>query len=214
MGKRREPRTEKSLPVRIFGTDADGQIFSEKVTTVNVSQHGAEISGLKATLKLDDIVGLSHGPNKSQFQIKWIGTAGTAKASHMGLLNLHPDKAFWDFSLPAEAHDEFQGRGGAERRKYPRVHCSISVELHPENASIIWGKASDVSVGGCYVEMPIPLAPGTKLKVGIWIGKDKLWATGLVTNSTPGFGIGLRFADMAEADARRIAEFLKTVKDR
>jgi PilZ domain len=213
MGNRREPRTEKNLAVRIFGTDADGQIFSEKVTTVNVSQHGAEISGLTASLKLDDIVGLSHGPNKSQFQIKWIGQAGTPKADHAGLLNLHPDKAFWDFSLPAVAQDEFQGRR-AERRKYPRVHCSISVELHPENTSIIWGKASDVSVGGCYIEMPIPLAPGTKLKVGIWIGKDKLWAAGLVTNSTPGFGVGLKFSEMADTDTRRIAEFLKSIKDR
>jgi PilZ domain len=213
MGKRREPRTEKNLPVRIFGTDADGQIFSEKVTTVNVSQHGAEISGLKALLKLDDIVGLSHGPNKSQFQIKWIGQAGTPKANHVGLLNLHPDKAFWDFFLPAVAQDEFQGRR-AERRKYPRVRCTTSVELHPEDASIIRGNASDLSIGGCYIEMPTPLVVGTKLKVGLWLGTEKVWATGLVTNSTPGFGVGVKFAEIADADTPRIAEFLKTVKDR
>jgi len=213
MGNRREPRTEKNLPVRIFGTDADGQIFSEKVTTVNVSQHGAEISGLTASLKLDDIVGLSHGPNKSQFQIKWIGQAGTPKAGHVGLLNLHPDKAIWDFSLPAVTQDEFQGRG-AERRKYPRVRCTTSVELHPEDASIIRGNASDLSIGGCYIEMPTPLVVGTKLKVGIWIGKDKLWAAGLVTNSTPGFGVGLKFSEISDADTRRIAEFLKSIKDR
>jgi len=212
MGKRREPRTEKNLPVRIFGTDADGQIFSEKVTTVNVSQQGAEISGLKASLKLDEIVGLSYGPNKSQFQIKWIGAPGTPKAGRMGLLNLHLEKAFWDFSLPGAAQDEFQASTG-ERRRYPRVRCTVSVELLPEDASIIWGKASDLSIGGCYVEMPIPLAPGTKMKVGIWIGNDKLWAVGQVTNSTPGFGVGVKFIEMAEADTRRIAEFLKTVKD-
>jgi hypothetical protein len=212
MGKRREPRTEKNLQVRIFGTDADGQIFSEKVTTVNVSHHGAEINGLKANLKLDDIVGLSYGPNKSQFQIKWTGAAGTPKAGHAGLLNLHLEKAFWDFSMPGLAPDGFQGRG-AERRKYPRVHCTTSVELHPEDASIIRGNASDLSIGGCYIEMPTPLVVGTKLKVGLWLGADKVWATGLVTNSTPGFGVGVKFAEIADADIRHIAEFLKSIKD-
>jgi PilZ domain len=213
MGNRREPRPERSLPVRIFGTDADEQIFSEKVTTVNVSQHGAEISGLKAMLKLDDIVGLSYGPNKSQFQIKWTGAAGTPKAGHVGLLNLHLEKAFWDFSMPGLAPDGFQA-SREDRRKYPRVRCTTSVELHPEDASIIWGKASDLSIGGCYIEMPTPLVLGTKLKVGIWLGADKVWATGLVTNSTPGFGVGVKFAEMAEVDTRRIGEFLKSVKDR
>ena len=213
MGKRRELRTEKDLQVRIFGTDADGHIFSEKVSTANVSQHGAEISGLKASLKMDEIVGLSYGPNKSQFQIKWTGAAGTPKAGHVGLLNLHLEKAFWDFLMPGQAPDGFQARP-EERRRYPRVRCTVSVELHPEDASIIRGNASDLSIGGCYIEMPTPLVLGTKLKVGIWLGADKVWATGLVTNSTPGFGVGVKFAEIAEADTRRIAEFLKNIKDR
>jgi hypothetical protein len=38
MGKRVEPRMPIELPVRIFGTDADGKIFSENVTTIDVSQ--------------------------------------------------------------------------------------------------------------------------------------------------------------------------------
>jgi len=35
MGKRREPRTPIELPVRIFGTDDSGKIFSENVTTMD-----------------------------------------------------------------------------------------------------------------------------------------------------------------------------------
>jgi len=62
--------------------------------------------------------------------------------------------------------------------------------------------------------MPTPLVVGTKLKVGLWLGTDKVWATGLVTNSTPGFGVGVKFAVIADADTRRIAEFLRSIKDR
>jgi hypothetical protein len=38
MGKRREPRKNAQVPVRIFGTDAQGKIFSEKVSTSTVSK--------------------------------------------------------------------------------------------------------------------------------------------------------------------------------
>ena len=56
MGKRREPRKDIKVPVRIFGTDSGGQIFSEKVFTTNVSQHGAEVTGVQAQPNVDEIV--------------------------------------------------------------------------------------------------------------------------------------------------------------
>jgi len=40
MGKRREPRKEIQAPVRIFGTNRSGQVFSEKAVTVNVTSRG------------------------------------------------------------------------------------------------------------------------------------------------------------------------------
>ncbi len=211
MGNRREPRTEKNLPVRIFGTDADGRIFSEKVTTVNVSQRGAEVSGVKATVRLNEVVGLSHNQNKGHFKIKWIGQPHTPKAGNLGLVNVSPEKPFWDFAVPGPATDSFQP-AVVERRKYPRVRCATSVELHPEGAAMIWGKASDLSIGGCYIEMAIPLPPGTKLTVGIWIGEKKCWATGKVTNSTPGFGFGIQFTEIAGKDMQLLSDFVNTVK--
>jgi hypothetical protein len=212
MGNRREPRDEKSLPVRIFGTDADGRIFSEKVTTVNVSRRGVQVSGVKANLRLGETVGLSHNQSKSHFLVKWIGQAGTARAGHVGLLNVNAEKPFWDFPLPAPGPDSFQP-GALERRKHKRVRCTTSVELHPEGAALVWGKASDLSIGGCYIEMAIPLSQGTKLKVGIWTGEKKWWTAGKVTNSTPGFGFGIQFTETTAKDVQLLADFLKTIKE-
>src|SRR5438876_1138219 len=43
-----------------------------------------------------------------------------------------------------------------------------SVELHPQGeTSRIWGKATDLSLGGCFVEMPIPLKQGTTIKMAL-----------------------------------------------
>jgi hypothetical protein len=212
MGNRKEPRNDVVLPVRVFGTDADGRVFSEKTVTVNISQRGMQVSGIKVHLKVGEIVGISHDQNKGRFKVQWVGSQGTPAAGHVGLLNIHPEKPFWTLPVPAAATDTFQP-GAKERRKYTRVRCTTSVELHPEGTSIMWGKASDLSLGGCYVEMPIPLNLGTKVKVGIWMGEAKCWVQSKVTNSTPGFGIGLQFIEMSDSNSELLTEFLKNLKD-
>ncbi len=212
MGNRREPRVDMCLTVRIFGTDADGHIFSEKVTTVNVSRQGVEVSGSKSRPKLDEILGVTVGQNKSHFRVKWVGQAGTVKAGHIGLLNLTPDKLLWEFPLPGPALDRFQ-RQEVERRRYPRVKVTTSVQLYPECGSLIWGTSTDLSLGGCYVEMAIPLQPGTKLRIKVWVGENKFWAAGKVTSSTPGFGIGIQFTEIAENDLQLLTAFLRSIAE-
>jgi hypothetical protein len=200
------------LAVRIFGSDADDRIFSEKVTTVNVSKHGVEVSGSKSKLKLDEIVGVSFAQNKSHFRVKWTAQADTPRGGHIGLLNLTPDKPLWDFPLPGFERDQFQGRG-IERRQNPRLKANISVQIYLEDASAIWGTSTDLGVGGCYVEMPVPLKSGTKLKVKLWVGENKLLAGGKVTNSTPGFGFGVQFTEIAESDLKLLKAFLRSITE-
>src|SRR5258708_1318820 len=70
MGRRRELRREIQTPVRIFGTDSSGQVFSTKAITVNVSQQGIELSGVEPRLSLDEIIGLIYGKNRVHFRVK------------------------------------------------------------------------------------------------------------------------------------------------
>jgi hypothetical protein len=210
MGRRREPRKEIQASVRIFGTDRSGQVFSENVVTVNVSQQGVGLSGVQAKLKLDEIVGLAYGQNRVHYRVKWVGEPGTAREGHVGLHNISPDKPFWDFPLPSPAPDNHQPRV-AEQRKHPRFKCHNSVELHTRDGATFWATIADLSIGGCYVEMTIPLPAGTKVRVGIWIGETKSWADGEVTYSTPGFGTGVKFAKISEPDLERIRQYLGTL---
>jgi hypothetical protein len=208
MGRRREPRKEIQAPVRIFGTSSSGQVFSEKAVTANVSQNGAELSGVQAKLNLDEIIGLTYGKNRVHFRVKWIGQSGTAKAGHVGLLNIAPEKPLWDFPLPSPAPDNHQHRV-AEQRKHPRVKCHNSVELHTQGGASFWATLTDLSVGGCYVEMSIPLPPGTKLRVGIWIGENKCWADCEVAYSTSGLGTGVKFNRISEPDLEELSRPLQ-----
>jgi hypothetical protein len=210
MGKRIHPRMQIAVPVRIFGTDRHGQIFSEKVTTVTVSRSGVELADIQAELKLDEIIGLSYSSNRANFRVKWVGVPKSPKAGHAGLQNIAPEKPLWDFALPDGAVDTYQP-GTVERRKQPRFRCQNSIEVHVHGGASFWGTVSDLSLDGCYVEMPLPLAPGTKLKLGIWFGQNKVTAQAQVIHRTPGLGVGIKFTQITEEDLDHIRRFLQTL---
>jgi hypothetical protein len=211
MGKRREPRKELRVPVRIFGTDSSGQIFTEKVFTVNVSQQGVELEGVQAQPKVDEIVGVTYGQTKAHFRVKWVGQRGSAQAGKVGLLNLSPEKSFWDFPLPPPAFDTAV-RDTKDRRTSPRLKCASSVEVYPTGESApIRTRTADLSLWGCFLEMPNPLPKGTQIRVALWVKEFKLWANAEVVTSTPGFGIGVKFTEIAEQDRNQLKQFLESM---
>jgi len=208
MGNRKEPRKAVQVPVRIFGTDRDGAVFSQKAVTVNVSRSGVELAAVQAQLALDEIIGLTYGSNRVHFRVKWVGQAGTPKAGHVGLLNISPEKALWNFPLPSGPIDAYLP-AQPERRRYPRFRCQNSVEIHVHNGASFWGTVADLSLGGCYVEMPIPLEAGTRVKIGIWLDQqDKAWAEAEVAHRTPGFGVGIHFTEISDQNLDLIRQFL------
>jgi PilZ domain len=210
MGQRREPRKPIEVPVRIFGTDSGGKIFSENVTTVDVSQCGAKLGGVRARLKVEEIIGATYRKNKVHFRVKWAGQPGSLNDGEIGLLNLTPQQPFWDFPLPFEAPDNFSF-ADKDRRRSVRVKCSISAELHPVGQPVIWCKVSDLSVGGCFLEMPIPLPVHTKFDIALWLGETKLRLKGEVASASPGFGMGVRFTGLSPENLELLRRHVQTI---
>jgi PilZ domain-containing protein len=211
MGKRREPRKEITVAVRIFGTDKGGQTFSEKVSTINVSREGVRLSGVQARPNIDEIVGVTYGQTKAHFRVKWVGEPGTPHAGQMGLLNLVPEKVFWDFPLPPPSVDT-SGGSVTERRRSPRLKCASSAEVYPAGVvAPIRTRTSDLSIGGCFLEMSTPVPKKTQVRIALWVKDAKLWANGEVITSSPGFGIGVKFTEIAADDRRQLQEFLDSM---
>jgi hypothetical protein len=211
VGKRKEPRKDIKIAVRIFGTDSSGQIFSEKVFTANVSREGAELSDVHAQLKVDEIIGLTHGQTKGHFRIRWVGPPGSPKSGHVGLQNLSPEKALWDFPLPAPTVDA-TASGLQDRRKHPRFKSVNSIEVYPSGETApIRARTLDISLGGCFVEMPNALEKGLTLKLALWVRDTKLWAQAKVITSTPGYGIGVQFTAMSDMERQKLAQFLDSI---
>lgn len=69
MGKRREPRIQVRLEVRIAGTDASGRPLLQMVTTRDISRHGARLEGIEREFKPGEIISLSYKNNKTRFRV-------------------------------------------------------------------------------------------------------------------------------------------------
>jgi PilZ domain. len=213
MGTRREPRLLVRLPLRIFGTDANGRAFSENVFTADISRHGARLEGVIARALAGEIVGVSYGAKKGRFRVEWLGERGTPRAGQMGLSTTLPHEWTWDANLPPDYIDNFKvaPRSG-ERRRHPRMQCVVSIQLQAEGETApIWAKAIDMSNGGCFIEMPVPLKRGGKVKIAIWIKDSKLWIDGKIASGRPGFGVGVQFAGLTVKDELRLTDFLKSL---
>src|SRR5689334_6834354 len=190
MPTRREHRKDVALAVRIFGTDAHGQVFSESVSTVNVSLEGAMLRGVNLALKPGEIIGLTYGNNKARFRVQWVGQRGSGQEGRIGVRSVLPGKCVWDIALPASQNQE---RRFPVSRQHDRVKCTNAIELRPFGQPPVWSKVGDVSEGGCFVELMIPLQPGTRMKISLWLKDNKVTAEGVVVYSRAAYGVGVRF---------------------
>jgi c-di-GMP-binding flagellar brake protein YcgR len=86
------------------------------------------------------------------------------------------------------------------------------VEVYRTGESVpIRTRTADLSQGGCFLEMPNPLAKGTRVRIALWVKDFKLWASGEVVTSTPGFGIGVKFIEMTEQDRKQLRQFIESM---
>lgn len=114
--------------------------------------------------------------------------------------------------------DIFTPSWGQDRRKYPRLKCFVAVELHLEGSSApIWGNLANTSMGGCFVESVTPVNPGANVEIGLWVSSGKLWVkgvalSGVVTKSSPSYGIRVKFSNLETGERQTLKEFLKYVE--
>ena len=79
------------------------------------------------------------------------------------------------------------------RRTQSRHACCLGAEVYrlgvpvPSRCSL-----TDISSGGCYVEMPTPLPAGTRVEIVVRAEQMKLRLQGVVQSVHPGFGMGVQ----------------------
>jgi diguanylate cyclase (GGDEF)-like protein/putative nucleotidyltransferase with HDIG domain len=129
-----------------------------------------------------------------------------------------PDDADDMDTLLAEAdrrmYAEKQLRSGKKnRRTYPRLACCVPVELCQEGSSTpVFGKVSDISAGGCFIETGTLIPTATKWNLAFSIEHGNLQVEGIVVRSNPGVGVAIKFNDATLQQRERVKLILEFVQ--
>jgi hypothetical protein len=101
LGNRREPRVEIAVPVLLNGSDVNGRPLDQRVMTINVSRHGAVLSGIYGLVRVGDEVSLARGRHKARFRVQWAGEEKSPQAGQIGVAAVDAETTFWDDFLEA-----------------------------------------------------------------------------------------------------------------
>jgi len=98
-------------------------------------------------------------------------------------------------------------------RKYPRVRVSLPAEAqHLMEDYPRRGQVTNVSEGGCYIELLQTLEAPTGVDVVLWLDDKKIRARAEVVSRDPHLGNGIRFVRMAEEDKAKLRAYLDTAQ--
>jgi CheY-like chemotaxis protein len=101
------------------------------------------------------------------------------------------------------------------RRVERRFPCKLGAEVHslgtnvPNRCTL-----SDISEGGCYVEMPSPLDSKSFVEILVHTAEMKLKIRGQVLATHPGFGMGVRFVFRDSVEREEVLRLLAVLAAR
>lgn len=114
MALRKEMRAILQLPVRIWGMDANGELFEEDAFTVDVTPTGAQLGGVYRKLNRGSVIGIQHKLSKARFRVMWIGIAETPREGCIGVKLVDEGKYIWGQPLQRIMGDTYQAPRGPE----------------------------------------------------------------------------------------------------
>jgi len=235
MGRRRHQRFKSKLTVKIYGTDNLGQPFSQTASVVEVSEQGLRLEGVEVLDRAGRSVIVERRGDKALYRVMWVGAG--ALAGQAGLMNLEPQKSIFNFHFPPSGPDQYivprshrsafdpgfrklldQRRLAEsredERRQHPRCVCRGDAEIYVQDAKRPErGRFSDLSRGGCFVEMLLPIELDTKVSVVLLIAQGRIRAEGVVRYLLPNFGVGVQFLHLEPKDLQRLEEVLAALEE-
>jgi c-di-GMP-binding flagellar brake protein YcgR len=98
-------------------------------------------------------------------------------------------------------------------RRFPRVKVTLPAEArHVMENFPRRGQTSNVSEGGCYIEMVQTLEPPTSVDVVLWINNEKIQARAEVVSRHAHLGNGIRFIRMSDADKQKLRDFVNSAQ--
>ena len=138
----------------------------------------------------------------------------TGLPAQLSASNFSATEAFAAQSRPLrkkrpETNDSTLVSNAGNRRGELRLACKLGAEVYRLGTSVPNRcTLSDISEGGCYVEMPTPLSGQSGVEILVRTADTKLRIRGQVLTAHPGFGMGVRFMFRDSAEREEILRLL------
>jgi CheY-like chemotaxis protein len=98
------------------------------------------------------------------------------------------------------------------RRGQTRYACRLGAEVYQKGSSVRnYCHLSDLSPGGCYLEMPLAFPAGTPVEITVRTQDMKLRLSGDVKASHPGYGMGISFKLNTKDERRGVQQLIDFV---
>lgn len=229
MGQRSEQRIAVSFEVVVRGIDPQGSPFETSAKTHDISCSGACLHGLSSLVATGSKIEIQCKDQLAWYRVQWVDKSADG-ARLTGVRCLEPGKYIWGVSpkgwapdtydpshaemvpsAPAEETSAYSGPAswsGADRRQFPRAACRIETQVTTGQGTVrLRGTVTDISLGGCYLEMLAPLPVDTVVELQLKPGNTTLQTTGKVRSSQTGLGMGIAFTKMTSADFEKLQQY-------
>ena len=227
MGRRSEQRIALRVPILVRGKDSRGSLFTITAQTHDITATGASLNGLKGIAEVGSKIEVEYQGRKAMYRVQWIGKVGTPRSGHAGVKCLEPGNYIWGLPLAEWTPDTYEPDKAEppknavappieclvtsppkiERRRYPRVACRIEATVLDElSAMNLPVKVTDISFGGCYVEMLAPLPVNSSVELTMDTSQGAIHACGRVVTAQTGMGMGIAFTAISPEDFEKLRE--------
>jgi hypothetical protein len=224
MGRRLQPRVKGILPVRIWGSDREGKPFAEHVCTIDISNKGASLAGVRADLLPGDTVGLQYRNRQARFRVAWVAAVSGAPGKNVGLQCLQPEKELWPVAPPREGEDPYvppearlrEDKCGPQENRRMATRFPVAGKVYVSKVSGgdgLWATLGDISLSGCYLQTAEPMEVGRNTSLLIRIADQQFQATAVVRSSDPGMAMRLEFTFLSNADRSTLRSVIARLEE-
>ena len=116
------------------------------------------------------------------------------------------------FQPPPASAPEKDQPGETDRRSNPRYKCEGSAQFRIKGSDVhTWGRLTDISLGGCYVEMTATFPVGSTVDLLLEVNGIRAQVKGEVRISYPCLGMGIAFRQVSDEEQVRLLEMLRSL---
>ena len=99
-----------------------------------------------------------------------------------------------------------------DRRHHPRYTVQVQIEIRQEGSDIPMRiETTDLSRGGCYIQLVTALPLGARLQVTLWLDGAPVAIQGRVVTRHPQFGNGIMFVEFEGQGEQLLTRYLDAI---